>query len=80
VAASYEYGNEIPVSIEDEEFLDNLKENQFLKQNMEFSCSPNTIQMAAGHLRDRGCDNVLRGQGYRTLKRAVIDGHGTMVE
>jgi hypothetical protein len=31
-------------------------------------------------LKDYGYDNVLPGQGYRTLQRAVTDGYATMVE
>jgi hypothetical protein len=30
--------------------------------------------------KDRGCDNVLLGQGYQTLQRVVIDEYGAMVE
>jgi hypothetical protein len=29
---------------------------------------------------DRGCDNVLLGQGYRTPRGAVIDEYGAVVE
>jgi hypothetical protein len=31
-------------------------------------------------LKDRGCDTVLRGQGYSTIQRAVTDGYGAMME
>jgi hypothetical protein len=37
-------------------------------------------QRRSSQLEDRECDNVLRGQGYRTSQRAVMDEYGAMVE
>jgi hypothetical protein len=39
-----------------------------------------TSQSRSPQLNDPGCDNVLRGQGYRTPRGVVIDEYGAMVE
>jgi hypothetical protein len=38
------------------------------------------VQRWSPQLKNRGCDTVLRGQGYLTPQGAVVDGYGTMVE
>jgi hypothetical protein len=38
------------------------------------------VQRWSSKCKDRACDNVLPGQGYRTLQGAVIDECGAMVE